>query len=233
MRRFVLALAAALLWSPVASAADFLPESTPLTFPVPQASVMARSHAPIGSCTNLQAAYDAGGWPRGAGVETIKQIDSRVKQRITLKNDVGLDVWTPLAATVLAGKRPSGDCDDVSVTVAQLAVCAGMPAERLGLLITNSPKAGADELHMMAFYQDPADRFWVFGDTFGRPRALGKVSQRLLFYTHIDHPTKWFALRGRNDAPATSEIPGTSSIPELPLIPTKGSCSGLWDNGQG
>lgn len=233
MRRYVTALLACSLAAPVL-AADSLPQGTSRSFPVPQATIMARSHAPIDTCTALQSAYDAGGWPRGAGIETIKQIDIRVKQRITLKNDVGQDVWTPLAATILAGKRPSGDCDDVSVTVAQMAICAGMPANRLGLLITDSPKSGVNELHMMAFYQDPADRFWVFGDTFGRPRALGKVRQDLLFFTHIDRPTQWYALRGGEDAPATSDVPAaTSSLPDLPAAPVYGSCSGLWGDGQG
>lgn len=238
MRWIVAALVVGMLTVPFAGSAalavDSLPSSTPLAMPVPQATIMARSHAPIGTCKGLQDAYDAGGWPRGTGIETLKQIDSRVKQRISLKNDAGADVWTPLAATVLAGKRATGDCDDVSVTVAQLGVCAGMPAERLGLLISESPRSGADELHMMAFYADPSDRYWVFGDTFGRPRALSQVRQRILFFTHIDHPTKWFALRGRDGAPLTSDVPAaTSAIPELPLIPVKGSCSGLWGDGQG
>ncbi|MEY4870763.1 MAG: hypothetical protein RLZZ563_93 [Pseudomonadota bacterium] len=212
-----------------AFAADSLPGSTPLAMPVPQATIMARKHPPVGTCTALQDAYLAAGWPRGVGIDTIKQIDSRVKQRMILKNDVGLDVWTPLGAAILNGKRPSGDCDDMSVTTAQFAICAGMPADRLGLLITSSPKGGRGELHMLAFYQDPADRFWVFGDTFGRPRALGRVGQKLLYFTHMDHVTQWFSLRSRDGAPLTSDLPdATSAIPELPETPVYGSCAGSW-----
>ncbi|MBU9697656.1 hypothetical protein GU927_007330 [Rhodobacteraceae bacterium HSP-20] len=234
MRRFIAAMTAILLAAPAAFAADSLPDSTPLAMPVPQATIMARSFGPIHSCVAMQDAYDAGGWPRGTGLDTLKQIDSRVKQRVALRNDPGADVWTPLAATILAGKRATGDCDDISVTVSQMAVCAGMPADRLGLLITESPRSGADELHMLAFYADPSDRTWVFGDTFGRPRALSQVRQKLLFFTHIDHPTKWFALRGRDGAPLTSDLPaGTSAIPDLPIVPAKGSCTGTWGEGQG
>lgn len=232
MRLFLSALAA--LIALPALAADSLPESTPLSFPVPQATIMARSHPPVDTCTALQDAYLAQGWPRGTGVETLKQIDSRVKQRVTLKNDVGQDTWTPLAATILAGKRPAGDCDDVSVTSAQLAVCAGMPADRLGLLITTSPNRGSGELHMLAYYSDPADRTWVFGDTFGRPRALSKVNQDLLFFARLDRVTTWYALRGKEGEALTSALPaGTSALPLLPDTPQNGSCSGTWGESGG
>ena len=217
-----------------AVAADSLPTGGSQSFPVPQASIMAREHAPVNTCATLQDAYDAGGWPRGTGVETLKQIDSRVKQRMTLKNDAGVDTWTPLSAAILSGRRPSGDCDDLSVTTAQFAICAGMPANRLGLLITESPNRGSGELHMLAFYSDPSDRTWVFGDTFGRPRALSKVNQRLLFFARMDHVTKWYALTGRDGEPLTSALPeATSSIPLLPETPQYGSCSGTWAQNNG
>lgn len=212
-----------------AMALDSLPKSTDLSFPVPQATIMARSHAPVDTCAAHQAAYDAGGWPRGTGVETLKQIDSRVKQRVTLKNDVGQDKWTPLTSALLEGKRASGDCDDVSVTSAQMAICAGMPADRLGLLITTSPNQGNGELHMIAYYSDPADRTWVFGDTFGRPRALSKVRQDVLFFASIDDVTQWYALRRGGGDAATSALPAaTSAIPLMPETPAYGSCSGTW-----
>ena len=102
MRLLAFALAFFACISP-GMAADSLPDSTPLAMPVPQATIMARKHPPVGNCTALQDAYLAAGWPRGYGIDTIKQIDSRVKQRMVLKNDVGLDVWTPLGAAILNG----------------------------------------------------------------------------------------------------------------------------------
>lgn len=231
MHFMLIALALAFAAAP-ALAADSIPNATSQSFPVPQASIMAREHARVDTCAALQDAYDAGGWPRGTGVETLKQIDSRVKQRMTLRNDVGVDTWTPLSAAILSGKRPSGDCDDLSVTTAQFAICAGMPANRLGLLITESPNRGSGELHMLAYYSDPSDRTWVFGDTFGRPRALSKVNQRLLFFARMDQVTKWYALTGRDGEPLTSALPdATSSIPLLPETPQYGSCSGTWASG--
>lgn len=214
--RIAFALVAALLALP-AMAADTLPPPSGKAIPVPQATIMSRSYPNVGSCAPYQDAYLAAGWPRGVDIDTVKQIDSLVRKRMVLRNDVGADVWTPLTKALIEGKRVVGDCDDMSITNAQLAVCAGMPADRLGLLITASPNAGNGELHMLAFYKDPKDQTWVFGDTFGRPRALSRVSQRLIFMAYLNDVTRWYGLLGR-DAPSlgTSEIPATSAIPLLP-----------------
>ena len=92
-----------------------------------------------------------------------------------------------------------------------------MPADRLGLLITTAPNGTGGELHMLAFYKDPKDQTWVFGDTFGRPRALSRVSQRLIFMAYLNDVTRWYGLLGRSDPSlGTSEIPVTSAVPPLP-----------------
>lgn len=215
MARVLLALVASLFALP-GFALDSLPLPGGKAIPVPQATIMARKYPDVASCGSYQEAYLAAGWPRGVGIETVKQIDTLVRKRMVLRNDSGTDVWTPLTEPVLAGKRPTGDCDDMSITNAQLAVCAGIPAERLGLLITSNPNGNDGELHMVAFYNDPTDRTWVFGDTFGRPRALSRVSQRLIFMAYLDDVTRWYGLLGRGAPPAgTSEIPATSAIPLL------------------
>lgn len=230
MIRIAFALVATLLALPVL-AADTLPPAGSKAFPVPQATIMSRKFPDVGSCGSYQDAYIAAGWPRGFGIETIKQIDSLVRKRMVLRNDSGADVWTPLTEALIAGKRPVGDCDDMSVTNAQLAVCAGMPAERLGLLITASPNGSGAELHMLAFYKDPKDQTWVFGDTFGRPRALSRVSQSLIFMAYLNDVTRWYGLLGRSDPSlGTSEIPVTSTIPLLPDGGSAfGSCTLDWE----
>lgn len=230
MLKIAFFLASALL-AHSALAADTLPPPGGKAIPVPQATIMARTHPNVGSCVAYQDAYLAAGWPRGATIDTIKQIDSLVRKRMVLRNDVGTDVWTPLTEALIAGKRAVGDCDDMSISNAQLAVCAGMPADRLGLLITASPNSASGELHMLAFYKDPTDQTWVFGDTFGRPRALSRVSQRLIFMAYLNDITRWYGLLGR-DAPSlgTSDIPATSAIP--PLIngePAFASCNFDWE----
>lgn len=216
MIRIAFAFFAAMLAFP-SFAADTLPPAGAKAIPVPQATIMARKFPNVGSCAPYQDAYIAAGWPRGVGIEAIKQIDSLVRKRMVLRNDSGADVWTPLTEALIAGKRPQGDCDDMSITNAQLAVCAGMPADRLGLLITASPNSASGELHMLAFYKDPKDQTWVFGDTFGRPRALSRVSQRLIFMAYLNDVTRWYGLLGRDDPSlGTSEIPVTSAIPLRP-----------------
>lgn len=214
MVRFIVALFAALLALP-AQAADSLPEAGGKAIPVPQATIMARSHPDVASCTAYQNAYTAAGWPRGGGIDTIQQIDRLVRARMVFRNDSGTDTWTPLTRALIAGKRPAGDCDDMSISSAQLAVCAGIPADRLGLLITTSPLGRGRELHMLAFYIDPSDRTWVFGDTFGRPRPLSRVDERLVFMAYLDNVTAWYGLLGRSDpSRGTSDLPATSTIPQ-------------------
>lgn len=230
MIRIAFAFIAALAFAP-AFAADTLPAPGGKAIPVPQATIMSRQYPGVGSCTQYQDDYLAAGWPRGVDIETVKQIDSLVRKRMVLRNDAGADVWTPLTGALIAGKRAAGDCDDMSITNAQLAVCAGMPSDRLGLLITANPNGTNGELHMLAFYKDPKDQTWVFGDTFGRPRALSRVSQRLIFMAYLNDVTRWYGLLGR-DAPSggTSEIPATSAIPLLPDgQPAFASCTLDWE----
>lgn len=206
--------AVALLMAPVpALATETLPQPGGEVIPVPQASKMARSFHDVGDCSPYAAAYAAAGLPRGNGVETIRQIDSLLRQRMRLRDDRGPDSWTPLLSVLVAGKRPVGDCEDMAITTAQMAVCAGIPADRLGLLITTSPKGGTAEMHMLAFYKDASDKTWVFGDTFSRPRPLSKVRERLVFMAYMTDVTRWQGLLGLRDLPA-----GTSSLPSNPSV---------------
>ncbi|MEZ5755475.1 MAG: hypothetical protein R3D90_12160 [Paracoccaceae bacterium] len=206
---FALILAA----SPL-GATETLPPPGGKSIPVPQASTMAATFHDVGDCSPYAAAYAAAGLPRGNGVETIRQIDSLLRKRMLLRDDRGPDTWTPLLSVLISGKRPTGDCEDMAITTAQMAVCAGIPADRLGLLITTSPKGGTAEMHMLAFYKDAADKTWVFGDTFARPRPLSKVRERLVFMTYMTDVTRWHGLLGLRDLPAgTSQLPSTSAIP--------------------
>ena len=206
---FVLILSASRL-----GAVETLPPPGGQAIPVPQASRMAGDFPDIGDCTPYKAAYTAAGLPQGNGIDTIRDIDSLLRKRMVLRDDRGPDVWTPLLSALVSGKRPAGDCEDMAITTAQMAVCAGIPADRLGLLITTSPKGGTAEMHMLAFYKDVSDRTWVFGDTFARPRPLAKVRERLVFMAYLTDVTRWQGLLGLRDLPAgTSRLPSTSAIP--------------------
>lgn len=195
---------------------------------MPQSNIMKRDFGSIATCGSLQQSYDANEWPHGASIESLQQIDYRLKKRLFYRNDPGADTWTPLASVVIEGKRkPAADCDDVAVTSAQLAVCAGFPASQLGLLVTQLPTRQS-EMHIVAFFADAASGVWVFGDTMGKPRALSRIGQNLHYYAFIDDITEWWALRDPKTGRSLTTSMATSSIPleGTPLDIERGSCPG-------
>lgn len=191
-----------------ASGFESMPPTSGPAISVPQARGLMQRHPDLAGCRDYRETYAASGWPRGDGFDSIRRIDDLLRKRVIFRADSGGDRWALLTGDVLAGKRVDGDCEDMAITAAHLAVCAGIPADRLGLLITDSPKASADELHMVAFYRDAGDRVWVFGDTFGKPRALSRVKERLLFTASIRNVSAWYSLRNRSDGAI-----GTSATP--------------------
>lgn len=193
-----------------ASGYESIPRPYGPAISVPQAQGLMQSHPDLASCAQYRNDYVSAGWPQGNSFDTIRQIDSLMRKRVVFRTDTNGDRWEVLTSDLLAGKRTDGDCEDMAITAAQLAVCAGVPADRLGLLITDSPKAGADELHMVAFYRDAGDRVWVFGDTFGKPRALSRVKERLLFMASIRNVSAWYSLRNSGDGSI-----GTSATPRI------------------
>lgn len=197
-----------------------------MKWPFPQATIMHRDFGSVSTCKSLQQAYDDNAWPSGVSLDSLRQIDKRLKTSVFLRPDVGPDTWTPLTATVITGgRKPAADCDDVAVTGAQLAVCAGFPADRLGLIVTQLPTR-QNELHVVAFYADPQSGVWVFGDTMGLPRSLENLSQRMHFYAFLDNVTEWWALRDPRSGKQLTGSVGTSSIPDAPVPQNlvEGSC---------
>jgi predicted transglutaminase-like cysteine proteinase len=201
-------IATTLLMAFPASGFESIPKPYGPAISVPQAQGLMQRHPDLASCAQYRNDYLAAGWPKGNSFDTIRQIDGLMRKRMVFRTDTNGDRWEVLTSDMLAGQRTDGDCEDMAITAAQLAVCAGVPSDRLGLLITDSPKAGADELHMVAFYRDAGDRVWVFGDTFGKPRALSRVKERLLFMASIRNVSAWYSLRQSGDGSI-----GTSATP--------------------
>lgn len=197
------------------------------SWPIPQAYIMHSQYGRLDSCTAMQGAYAAAGWPSGISFETMQQIDRRLKSNVILRPDQGPDTWTPLAKTVIAAKtRPHADCDDVAITSAQLAICAGFPAKSIGLMITQL-RSSADEMHLVAYYTDSSRAVWIFGDTMGRPRPLAQLGQKIHYFAQFDDVTTWWVVRDpANGRLLTQDLP-TSTIPmaETPLDLTLGSCA--------
>lgn len=227
MSRSLLAVAAA-LWAALGLGQDAgateLPKGKVWAFP--QAYIMQNSYGSLASCRKLQESYDAQGWPHGRNLETLVALDRKIKSSVFLKPDSGADTWTPLASLLLKGKRkPSADCDDVSITAAELAVCAGFEPENLGVMITQFP-GRVREMHMVAFFSDPGAGIWIFGDTMGRPRAFEQLNQKLHFYAYLDDITEWWATVDPITGEALTQSLPTSSLP-LPgetLDTVKGAC---------
>lgn len=218
------ALLSPLAATPAAARDNPFPEI--MNWYLPQSNIMKRDYGSIANCGGLQHSYDANEWPHGTSIESLQQIDNRLKKRVFFRPDPGADTWTPLTAAVIEGKRkPAADCDDVAVTSAQLAVCAGFPASHLGLLVTQLPTRQS-ELHIVAFYSDAETGVWVFGDTMGKPRSLSRIGQTLHYYAFIDDITKWWALRDPKTGRALTGSVATSSIPDTapPLDLEGGSC---------
>lgn len=224
----VLLTVVAALWAalgPVQEAgATELPKGKVWAFP--QAFIMQNTYGSVASCKKLQEAYDAQGWPRGTSLETLVALDRRIKSSVFLKPDNGADTWTPLASLLLRGQRkPAADCDDVSISSAQLAVCAGFEAQNLGVMITQYP-GRAREMHMVAFVRDPGAGIFIFGDTMGRPRSFEQLNQKLHYYAYLSDITKWWAITDPLTGEALTQSLPTSSLP-LPgetLDTVKGAC---------
>jgi predicted transglutaminase-like cysteine proteinase len=196
---------------------------------MPQAFIMHRKYGDLDTCAGMEAAYAAGGWPSGVSLDSLQQIDRKLKQRVFLRPDQGPDTWTPLTRTVIAGDRkPAADCDDVAVTGAQLAICAGFPADDVGLMVTQLPSR-AGEMHVVAFFVAPDSGTYVFADTMGRPRPIEQLRQKVHFYTYMDDVTKWWALRDPNTGQILTQALPTSSLPTAGDVVDleEGSCKHL------
>lgn len=222
-----LALAALAVATPLAARDSPFPQT--MGWSMPQSNIMQRDFGRLDTCAALQQACDAAGWPKATGMSALAEIDKRLKTGVTLIPDKGQDRWTPLTGTVISGARkPAADCDDVAVTGAQLAVCAGFPPERLGLIVTQLPSR-RNELHVVTFYDDPATGVWVFADTMGRMRPVAQLGQTMRYFAYIDSVTRWWALRDpRTGKPVATGAP-TSSLPETaaPVSPddiASGTC---------
>lgn len=228
IKRFIIALISTLASATGAGARDN-PFPQIMTWPFPQATIMQRDFGSVATCGSLKDAYKANGWPSGVSFTTLQSIDKRLKENVFLRPDQGPDTWTPLTKTVIEGdRRPAADCDDVAVTSAQLAVCAGFPSDRLGVLVTQLP-AKQGELHLVAFYTDAESGVWIFGDTMGKPRAFADLKQRVHYYAYLDNITEFWALRDPETGKVLTGSIATSSIPgpDIPLETAKGSCPHL------
>lgn len=211
--KLTIALTFLVAFATASQAMEPLPRSTPLRISLPQSLALEQQYPSLADCGALQDAYHRAGWPSGSGVEVLRAIDARVKRQMILRHDRGGDRWTPLAAQILRRERPAGDCDEISITAAQLAVCAGVPARNIGLMITDAPDGNQGEMHMVAFFRDAAGRNWVFGDSFGPVRPLSHLREEVFYFANLTDVGNWFGMMAKVNPRSGSARTATASTP--------------------
>ena len=130
----------------------------------------------IWSCTaQMQAAYDASGLPKGSDLRTIRQIDRIVRSKFRYKPEP-VEKWSNHASAIIGGQRVTGDCEDHAITAVTLAICAGVPEEKLGLVFSKggSGPAKINQInHVFGFFND-GGKVYALGDTMRS--AMSRVS---------------------------------------------------------
>lgn len=182
-----------------------LPASDATAHLVPQALVMVANTPDISDCTALDVLYELGGWPQVTGVRDIAILDSLLRMRYSAQPDGQADFWSPQLARVLTGGGVTGDCDDLATTAVALAICAGVPAQDLGLLMTAGPD-GADDRHLVALYHAPDGAVWTFGDTLRGPAPLDTGTSHMIAWTRADQLDLWWSLDGALRPRATAVL---------------------------
>lgn len=104
---------------------------------------------------HLRDAYARSGMPRGDSRDVLRAIERQVRKTIRYRKDEASDTWTNFATQVLTGQRVVGDCEDFTATTITLALCAGVPAEKLGVALSTNGGARsgmANTNHAFAYY---------------------------------------------------------------------------------
>ncbi|HSF62925.1 MAG TPA: hypothetical protein VLA78_00945 [Paracoccaceae bacterium] len=173
--------------------------------PVPQASVMVANTPDITDCTALDALYARGGWPQVKGPGDLAVLDRMLRARFRARADGRRDLWSPQLARLLSGSQVVGDCDDLATSAIALAICAGVPAQDLGLLMTTNPLGGTDR-HLVALYRAPDGQVWTFGNTLGRAAPLPRNPSPRIAWTRADRLDRWWSLTDRDQPRSTATL---------------------------
>jgi predicted transglutaminase-like cysteine proteinase len=158
------------------------------------------------SCDKYQDIYDISGLPKGDDFETVKAIDAAVRKRFIYTREAE-DNWASRADIVLLSDYQFlGDCEDLSATVVALSRCAGVPEDRLGMLLVKAN--GSDTVnHMVGFFTDHEGKSYSVGDTFARPRPLLNFNQVPHSWAFLRDLSTWY----KADSPSALRFPPSGS----------------------
>jgi predicted transglutaminase-like cysteine proteinase len=180
----------------------FLPASSSKPVYIPQSIDMDTASGPeLYSCADWRDAYRVSHWPQGDSLQVVTEIDEMVRQRFHYRRE-DVDFWRPMHNVILGTQDHfAGDCDDLAATTAAIAVCAGVPQDKIGFAIS-STQGDVDEAdHMVAFYKDQDGTFYVLGDTMGGVRPMAQTRNRVIYWKYFNY-NQWWA---RDDYPLQAE----------------------------
>ncbi len=184
-------LIAAAVISGCAQSTAYLPKTTRQPVYISQATLMTeRSGDDLYYCSKWWDGYQYSSLPKGDSLKTLRKIDELVKSRFRYQKE-DIDSWNPAIDTILGTHDLfEGDCDDLATTTVAIAICAGVPPEKLGMAVT-STDGGADANHMVSFYKADDGTLYALGDTMGGVRPMKSTQNRVLYWTYMDDDSWW------------------------------------------
>lgn len=133
----------------------------------------------------LRDAYARSGMPRGDSVAVLRAIETKVRRTIRYRKDPGADVWTNFAVQALEGKRVFGDCEDFATTTITLALCAGVPAEKLGVAMSSQSGSLTSTDHAFAYYVSDKGVMGVADTSRGRMSRVSPKRDKVTMWQSV------------------------------------------------
>lgn len=102
-------------------------------------------------------------------IKHIKTVDKKVRSFFTYKDDSPDDLssWQQGLRSLITDNNFEGDCEDLTLTTAEILKITGIPDSHLYKIITKSGNTELDINHMIGGYQSHhGGKLWIFGDTF-------------------------------------------------------------------
>lgn len=169
-----------------------LPYSSSKPVYIPQSIDMDTASGPeLYSCADWMDAYRVSHWPQGDSLQVVSQIDAMVRDRFHYQKE-DIDFWRPMHNVILGTQDHfAGDCDDLAATTAAIAICAGVPQEKIGFAISSTQGDPDVADHMIAFYKDNSGTFYTLGDTMGGVRPMANTRNRVIYWKYFSHDQWW------------------------------------------
>ncbi|MFG6080369.1 hypothetical protein ACEUZ9_000919 [Paracoccus litorisediminis] len=154
--------------------------------------------SPFQCSSELNDAYRKARMPMGDSLATLAEIRRRVVRQFLYLEDRS-EAWTNLAPVMLDGGIGMGDCDDFAATIISLALCAGIPKEKLGFAMASSiGEPSIDNIdHALGLYFGEAGTQVIADTNRDRLRPYAAERDGVIFWQDIgslnDRPGQYHA----------------------------------------